>query len=75
VNEVAARRLIGLLIDVMQSEAREHLPEYVQDSWLAALSELLEKGLFHGWQAALERVSLVELEAGVVEIVDFREDV
>lgn len=74
-SEAAARKLIGLLVEVLEAEARERLPGYVQDSWLGAFADLLEKGMFKAWQGVLERVSVAELEASVVEIVDLREDV
>ena len=69
-----AKTIVGLLIDAVQVEARNSLPSYVRDSWLEALSDVLEKGLFHVWVALLENVDTVKLEAQVAEIIDSRED-
>ena len=69
-----AKQIVGLMIDAIQAEARSNLPTYVQDSWLNALSSLLESGLYHVWQALLENIDTVRLEAQIVEIIDSRED-
>ena len=69
-----AKQIVGLMIDAIQAEARSNLPTYVQDSWLNALSSLLESGLYHVWQALLENIDTVRLEAQIVEIIDRRED-
>ena len=69
-----AKTIVGLLIDAAQAEARRSLPTYVRDSWLEALSEVLEKGMYHVWVALLESIDTVKLEAEVVEIIDHRED-
>ena len=69
-----AKTIVGLLIDAAQAEARRSLPAYVRDSWLEALSEVLEKGMYHVWVALLESIDTVKLEAEVVEIIDHRED-
>jgi hypothetical protein len=74
VSPEVARQVIGLLIDALQAEAKNHLPSYVQDSWLVAMSSVLEGGLFHVWQSLLENIDTVKLEAEVVEIIDSRED-
>lgn len=67
-----SKQVVGLLIDSLQNEAKKHLPSYVQDSWVAALSELIEKGLYHAWIAIIEG-HVVHIEANKVEIVDERE--
>ena len=69
-----AKQIVGLMIDAIQAAARSNLPPYVQDSWLNALSSLLESGLYHVWQALLENIDTVRLEAQIVEIIDSRED-
>ena len=69
-----AKQIVGLMIDAIQAEARSNLPTYVQDSWLNALSSLLESGLYHVWRALLENIDTVRLEAQIVEIIDSRED-
>ena len=57
-----ARQVIGLMIDAVQNEAKSHLPSYVQESWMTAMSSLLEN------------IDTVKLEAEIVEIIDHRED-
>jgi len=69
-----AKQVVGLLIDALQAEARKSLPSYVQDSWLEAMSSLLESGLYHVWQSLLENLDTVKLEAEIVEIIDHREE-
>ena len=69
-----ARQVIGLMIDAVQNEAKSHLPSYVQESWMTAMSSLLEAGLYHVWQNLLENIDTVKLEAEIVEIIDHRED-
>lgn len=69
-----AKQVVGLLIDALQQQAREKLPSYVQDSWLEAMSSLLESGLYHVWQALLESIDTVKLEAEIVEIIDHRKE-
>lgn len=73
-TEALAKTIVGLLIDAATKEARSSLPTYIQDSWLEALSDVLEKGLFHVWVALLENIDTVKLEAEVAEIIDLRED-
>lgn len=72
-NEVLAKQLIGLLIDAATAEARRTFPPYIQSSWLEALSDLLEKGLYHVWVSLLKDMDIVRLEAGVVSIIDNRD--
>ena len=72
--EALAKTIVGLLIDAAQAEARRSLPSYVRDSWLEALSDVLEKGMYHVWVALLENIDTVKLEAQVAEIIDLRED-
>jgi len=74
VSPNVAKQVVGLMIDALQAEAKNHLPTYVQDSWLDAMSSLLESGLYHVWQALLENIDTVKLEAEIVEIIDSRED-
>jgi hypothetical protein len=74
VNTELAKTIVGLLIDAVQVEARNSLPSYIQDSWLVALSDVLEKGLYHVWVGLLENMDTVKLEAEIVEIIDSRED-
>ncbi len=69
-----AKEVVGLLIDALQQQARETLPSYVQDSWLEAMSSLLEQGLYHVWAALLENIDTVKLEAEIVEIIDHRKE-
>ena len=38
------------------------------------MSSILEAGLYHVWQALLENIDTVKLEAQIVEIIDHRED-
>lgn len=73
-NTELAKTIVGLLIDAVQVEARNSLPSYIQDSWLVALSDVLEKGLYHVWVGLLENMDTVKLEAEIVEIIDSRED-
>ena len=73
-TEALAKTIVGLLIDAAQAEARSSLPTYVQDSWLDAMSDVLEKGLFHVWVALLQNIDTVKLEAEIAEIIDLRED-
>jgi len=69
-----AKTIIGLLIDAANQEAKRALPSYIQEQWLDALSDLLEKGLYHVWVSLLENIDTVKLEAQVAEIIDLRED-
>ena len=69
-----AKQVIGLMIAALEAEAKKHLPGYVQESWLSAFSNVLESGLYHVWQALLENIDTVKLEAQIVEIIDHRED-
>ena len=68
-----SKQIVGLLIDALQDEAKKHLPRYVKDSWLNALSEVLQAGLYHAWVAIIEG-QVVHIEANKVEIVDEREE-
>ena len=67
-----SKQIVGLLIDALQAEARKHLPGYVKDSWLTALSDVVEKGLYHAWVAIIDE-RVVRIEADTVEVVDERE--
>ena len=69
-----AKQVIGLMIAALEAEAKGNLPVYVQESWLSAFSNVLESGLYHVWQALLENIDTVKLEAQIVEIIDHRED-
>ena len=73
-SPTVAKQVIGLMIDALQAEAKSHLPSYVQDSWMTAMSSILEAGLYHVWQSLLENIDTVKLEAEIVEIIDSRED-
>jgi hypothetical protein len=74
VSPDVAKQVVGLLIDALQAEAKNYLPSYVQESWLDAMSSVLESGLYHVWTALLENIDTVKLEAEIVEIIDHRED-
>ena len=73
-NPELAKTIVGLLIDSATKEAKTALPSYIQDQWLDALSDLLEKGLYHVWVSLLENLDTVKLEAEIVEIIDSRGD-
>lgn len=66
-----AKQIVGLLIDALQTEASKHLPGYVKESWLNALSEVIEKGLYHAWVGIIDG-HVVRIEADTVEVVDER---
>lgn len=67
-----SQQIVGLLIDALQTEARKILPDYVKDSWLNALSDVIEKGLYHAWVGIIDG-HVVRIEADTVEVVDERE--
>ena len=67
-----SQQIVGLLIDALQTEARKSLPSYVKDSWLNALSDVIEKGLYHAWVGIIDG-HVVRIEADTVEVVDERE--
>ena len=67
-----SQQIVGLLIDALQAEARKSLPSYVKDSWLTALSDVIEKGLYHAWVGIIDG-HVVRIEADTVEVVDERE--
>ena len=69
-NEEAAKKVVALLIDSLESEAKKLLPSYVRDSWLSAFSDMLSKGLYHLWVNVITNV--VHIEANTVEIIDER---
>jgi len=69
-----ARRVVSLLVEALEQQAKENLPSYLTDSFLGAASDLLEKGLFHVWVALLEQLDTIKIESEVVEIIDHRED-
>ena len=66
------KEVISGLITATEEQAKEHLPSYIQDSWVAALADLLERGLYHAWIEVIENLQLVQLEADEVTIVDKR---
>ena len=66
------KEVIAQLISVTEQQAKHHLPSYIQDSWVAALSELIEKGLYHAWIEVIENLQLVQLEADEITITDKR---
>ncbi len=66
------KEVIAQLISVTEQQAKTHLPSYIQDSWVAALSDLIEKGLYHAWIEVIENLQLVQLEANEITIVDKR---
>lgn len=66
------KEIIDLLINAAEEQAKRHLPSYIQDSWVAALADLLEKGLYYAWIEVIENLQLVQLEADEVTIVDKR---
>lgn len=70
-SEDAAKIIVGLLLDALQTEAKKHLPSYVQSSWLDALSSVVEQGLYHSWVGIIEG-KVLRIEAGEVEIIDNR---
>tara|TARA_R110000824_G_scaffold189858_1_gene371286 strand:- start:1358 stop:1573 length:216 start_codon:yes stop_codon:yes gene_type:complete len=67
-----SQQIVGLLIDALQTEARKILPDYVKDSWLNALSDVIEKGLYHAWVGIIDG-HVVRIEANTVEVVDERD--
>tara|TARA_B100000214_G_scaffold279535_4_gene209282 strand:- start:949 stop:1173 length:225 start_codon:yes stop_codon:yes gene_type:complete len=69
---VTPKEVIAQLISVTEQQAKTHLPSYIQDSWVAALSDLIEKGLYHAWIEVIENLQLVQLEANEITIVDKR---
>jgi hypothetical protein len=71
-SDDAAKKIVGLLIDSLQAEARRSLPSFVLDSWLGALSSVIESGLYHAWVAIVS--NSLEINAEVVEIIDNREE-
>ena len=66
------KEVIAQLLSVTEQQAKTHLPSYIQDSWVAALSDLIEKGLYHAWIEVIENLQLVQLEANEITIVDKR---
>jgi hypothetical protein len=69
---VTPKEVIAQLLSVTEQQAKTHLPSYIQDSWVAALSDLIEKGLYHAWIEVIENLQLVQLEANEITIVDKR---
>ena len=69
-----AKRVASLLIDALEQQAKEILPAYLTENFLAAASDLLEKGLLGVWVGILEQIDTVKIESDLVEIVDHRED-
>ena len=67
------KEVIAQLLSVTEQQAKTHLPSYVQDSWVAALTDLIEKGLYHAWIEVIENLQLVQLEADEITIVDKRD--
>jgi len=67
-----SQQIVGLLIDALQAEARKSLPGYVKDSWLTALSDVIEKGLYHAWIGIIEG-HVVRIETNTVDVVDERD--
>ena len=72
-NDAAARQVVAMLLSSLTEEARKTLPSYVKDSWLSALSEIVEKSLFHLWVDIISNIDKIKIEADVVEIIDERE--
>ena len=66
------KEVIAQLLSVTEQQAKTHLPSYIQDSWVAALSDLIEKGLYHAWIEVIENLQLVQLEADEITIIDKR---
>lgn len=62
-----------LLLEVAKTEARKHLPGFVKDNWVEALSDVAQAGLLVAWAEVLDRVSVVRIEANTVEVVDERD--
>jgi hypothetical protein len=69
-----AKRVASLLVDALEQQAKEMLPAYLTESFLAAASDLLEKGLLSVWVSLLEQIDTVKIESELVEIIDHRED-
>jgi|TARA_Y100000588_G_scaffold98863_1_gene107460 hypothetical protein len=69
---VTPKEVIALLITAAEEQAKAHLPSYIQDSWVAALADLLERGLYHAWIEVIENLQLVQLEADEITITDKR---
>jgi len=69
-NETA-NQIVALLLSAMEAQARKHLPSYVCESWLDALSDIIEKGLHDAFSAIIEGQT-VRLVADEAEIIDRR---
>ena len=69
-SDQAAKELASRLMDAIEVEARKHLPSYIQDSWLSALSSLFSAGLYHLWVSIISNV--VNIETNSAEIIDER---
>jgi len=72
-NDATAKQIVALLLSSLQQEARKNLPDYVRDSWLSALSEIVEKSLYHLWVNIISNIDKIKIDADVVEIIDERE--
>tara|TARA_R100001594_G_scaffold76483_1_gene111083 strand:- start:1263 stop:1484 length:222 start_codon:yes stop_codon:yes gene_type:complete len=72
-SDEASKMVVGLLIDSLQTEAKKHLPGYVDEAWLNALSDVLQSGLYHAWIAIIDQ-HIVRIEADTVTVVDERKD-
>jgi len=71
-SDERAKAIVSLLISAVEAEARKALPSYILDSWLEALSSIIEAGLYHAWEAIVVNIEHIELNADVIEIIDRR---
>tara|TARA_B100000809_G_scaffold6296_1_gene6383 strand:+ start:3018 stop:3272 length:255 start_codon:yes stop_codon:yes gene_type:complete len=71
-SDKRAKAIVALLISAAEAEARKALPSYILDSWLEALSSVIESGLYHAWEAIVANIEHIELNADVIEIIDRR---
>jgi len=71
---VTPKEVIAELITATENQAKQHLPSYIQDSWVAAFADLLEKSLYHAWIEIIENLQLVQLEADEIVITDSRSE-
>tara|TARA_R100000008_G_C3502973_1_gene124682 strand:- start:86 stop:322 length:237 start_codon:yes stop_codon:yes gene_type:complete len=69
-NDIA-KQIVGLLIDSTQKEAKKHLPDFIQDNWIAGFTNIIEAGLYHAWISIVEG-QVIHIKTSVVDIIDER---
>jgi hypothetical protein len=70
-NDDVAKQIVGLLIDALEAEAKKHLPDFVKEQWLMALTSLIEKGLYHAWLSVIQG-QVIHIQTDILDIIDER---